>query len=168
MLNTSRATNHVTKEMIGALFALVAKFKMFIGQRSLFRAICNNDAKQIELLLINGADPNETSDIMHVAAQKGNIKVFEMLITAGGTTHIIDTDYGNSIIHHAAFGVLCDDNYGCMNIIRSVLQNDDANRVDPFLVNFSGKEARDILWQKDWSVAELLFDPILDELGYYI
>ena len=132
-------------------------------------AVLYNHYEIIELLVSYKSDPNTFDPVgltaLHLAAEKGSIKILKLLLDGGGKVNILSNHNGNSLIHSAAIGIKGGNNE-CWDLMKWLFENYKES-IDPFYVNKCGKEPRDILDSYDWSFAEE-YDDLLEQLGYYI
>jgi ankyrin repeat protein len=164
-----KAASKGHKEIVTILLEHKAEVDSFHPYSSpLELAVLRNQPEVIKILLSYGANPNALDpsglSALHLAAEKGNKQILELLLNNKGKADIV-SEAGDSLVHSAAIGYR-EGNGKCLDLIKWLLENYE-DLVNPFLENNNGKEPRDILEMKDWSYAEQL-DNLLGELGYYI
>lgn len=70
------------------------------GRTAIYHSVGQDDFETTELLLQNGADPNEKYDLLSSTARKGFGNIVEVLVNIGADVNRRD-DYGQTPLHHS-------------------------------------------------------------------
>ena len=105
-----------------------------------------------ELLLMNGADPNEIP-LMAIIAQDGHLNMLKLLIDYGGDVFVISSYDQASLLHRVTLGISYRDHR--WNIIQFLLEQG----LDPWALNKFNQTPRDNLYKE---VDGAKYDEILE------
>ncbi len=125
----------------------------------LFSAVAHDNLAIAEILLKNGANPNQKDSLgnttLHVAAENTNLDLLKLLIDFGGDVNAVN-NYNWSVMHSAAYGIA--NHREQWAVIEFLLKaGAKANKQDD-----TGLYARDVFYKKDWSYAAH-FDELLSQ-----
>jgi len=127
----------------------------------LYNAVLKDQAKPVEILLKNGADPailcRSGLTGLHIASENGNVEILGMLARrlheSNASINLVN-DNKSSLIHSTVIGIKAGNNK-CWATLEFLLKSKE---VDPFLENDRRQTPRDILENFDYPFAEKFDD----------